>query len=119
MPRPRPRRCAEIVPRILCRELGAKRRQDVISELYAAHAGGQGGARASTSRTRAERGQARGRARAGIVDALATKLSALRLACDAAITVLRVDTIIMSKQAGGPKPRSRARQTTIERRSVR
>lgn len=39
------------------------------------------------------------------MDALATKLSALRLACDAAITVLRVDTIVMSKQAGGPKPR--------------
>ena len=40
---------------------------------------------------------------AAIFDILAIKLEALRLACNAAITVLRVDQIIMSKQAGGPK----------------
>ena len=40
---------------------------------------------------------------AGVVDVLATKLSAVKLAADAAITVLRVDTIIMAKPAGGPK----------------
>jgi T-complex protein 1 subunit theta len=44
-------------------------------------------------------------AAAGILDCLAVKASALRLAAETAITVLRVDTIIMSKQAGGPKPR--------------
>ena len=42
-------------------------------------------------------------AAAGIFDPLTIKLEALRLATDAAITVLRVDQIIMSKQAGGPK----------------
>lgn len=31
---------------------------------------------------------------------------ALRLASDAAVTVLKVDQIIMAKQAGGPKPRA-------------
>ncbi len=31
---------------------------------------------------------------------------ALRLAADAAVTVLKVDQIIMAKQAGGPKPRA-------------
>lgn len=41
----------------------------------------------------------------GIWDHLATKLSAIRLGTDAAITVLRVDEIIMAKAAGGPKPR--------------
>jgi T-complex protein 1 subunit theta len=38
-----------------------------------------------------------------IVDVLATKLSALRLAVDAATTILKIDQIIMSKPAGGPK----------------
>lgn len=41
----------------------------------------------------------------GIWDHLQTKLSAIRLGADAAITVLRVDQIIMAKTAGGPKPR--------------
>eukprot|EP00596_Hydrurales_sp_CCMP1899_P000803 CAMPEP_0119045074 /NCGR_PEP_ID=MMETSP1177-20130426/36764_1 /TAXON_ID=2985 /ORGANISM="Ochromonas sp, Strain CCMP1899" /LENGTH=546 /DNA_ID=CAMNT_0007016203 /DNA_START=72 /DNA_END=1712 /DNA_ORIENTATION=+ len=41
----------------------------------------------------------------GVYDLYATKANALRLAVDAAITVLRVDQIVMSKPAGGPKPR--------------
>lgn len=40
---------------------------------------------------------------AGVFDIYATKMNALRLATDAAITVLRVDQIVMSKPAGGPK----------------
>ena len=42
----------------------------------------------------------------GIVDSLAAKSSAIHLAVDTAMTVLRVDQIIMSKPAGGPKPRA-------------
>ena len=42
----------------------------------------------------------------GIVDVLSAKKSALHLATDAALSVLRVDSIIMSKPAGGPKPKS-------------
>ena len=41
---------------------------------------------------------------AGIVDLLEVKHWALKLAVDASRTVLRVDQIIMSKQAGGPGP---------------
>ncbi len=41
----------------------------------------------------------------GIMDLHATKWWALKLASDAACTVLKVDQIIMAKQAGGPKPR--------------
>lgn len=41
----------------------------------------------------------------GIVDSLAAKMSAVQLAVDCALTVLRVDQIIMSKPAGGPKSR--------------
>jgi T-complex protein 1 subunit theta len=38
-----------------------------------------------------------------IVDLYNTKLSALRLAVDAVITILKIDQIIMSKPSGGPK----------------
>ena len=41
----------------------------------------------------------------GIVDPLALKTWGIRLAADVAVTVLRVDQIIVAKQAGGPKPR--------------
>jgi T-complex protein 1 subunit theta len=39
----------------------------------------------------------------GVYDLLSTKLSALRLAVDAAVTILKIDQIIMSKPSGGPK----------------
>ena len=39
-----------------------------------------------------------------IVDLLSTKMSALRLAVDAVITILKIDQIIMSKPSGGPNP---------------
>merc|ERR1719161_1817762 len=39
----------------------------------------------------------------GVLDLLHTKREAIKMAADAAITVLRVDQIIMSKPAGGPK----------------
>jgi T-complex protein 1 subunit theta len=87
------------VPRILSGNSGQSA-TDGISELYAAHAAGQTGAGVNVEDS-GERGHTVDAAAAGIVDALATKLSALRLACDAAITVLRVDTIIMSKQVRG------------------
>ena len=38
---------------------------------------------------------------AGVLDVAETKMSAVKLAADAAITILRVDQIIMAKQAGG------------------
>ena len=41
----------------------------------------------------------------GIMDLYATKWWAIKLATDAVVTVLKVDQIIMAKQAGGPKPR--------------
>lgn len=41
---------------------------------------------------------------AGILDLLASKSWAIKLATDAACTVLSVDQIIVARQAGGPKP---------------
>lgn len=111
----------EVVPRILAENAGQDP-TDVISALYAAHAGAgagaaAGGAGAADAPAARSAGYAVGvdidgdrstkdAASEGIWDSLPTKLSALRLASEAAITVLRVDTIIMSKQAGGPKPRA-------------
>lgn len=40
----------------------------------------------------------------GVFDLYGTKVNALRLAVEAAITILRVDQIVMSKPAGGPAP---------------
>lgn len=40
------------------------------------------------------------------LDSYASKLNAILLASKAALTVLRVDQIIMAKPAGGPKPKS-------------
>ena len=39
-------------------------------------------------------------------DLYAAKWWALKLATDAAVTVLRIDQIIMAKMAGGPTPRA-------------
>lgn len=41
----------------------------------------------------------------GILDSMETKSWAIKLTIDAVLTVLKVDQIIMSKPAGGPKPR--------------
>jgi T-complex protein 1 subunit theta len=40
----------------------------------------------------------------GVFDHMLAKAEALRLGASAAVTVLKVDQIIMAKQAGGPKP---------------
>lgn len=40
------------------------------------------------------------------MDLYSAKWWALRLATEAAATVLRIDQIIMAKVAGGPKPRA-------------
>lgn len=51
-----------------------------------------------------ETGAARDLGQDGLVDLRATRWWALKLATEAAATVLRVDQIIMAKQAGGPRP---------------
>lgn len=41
-----------------------------------------------------------------VMDVYATKKNAMRLAVNAALTILKVDQIIMAKEAGGPKLRA-------------
>jgi len=88
----------EFVPRTLAENSGQEP-TDVLAALYAAHASGKAGVGVEIT------GEGNGTRETGkeIVDLLHTKESAFRLAVDAAVTVLRVDQIIMSKPAGGGK----------------
>jgi T-complex protein 1 subunit theta len=89
----------EVVPRILA-ENGGLNSTDTISSLYAAHVAGNLKAGVDV-----EQGGIKDMTADDVWDLLTTKYWALKLATDAACTVLRVDQIIMAKQAGGPKGR--------------
>jgi T-complex protein 1 subunit theta len=88
----------EVVPRTLAENSG----QDatlIMSSLYEQHLDGK----APSVGVDINGQKTMDATAAGIVDILSTKESAIRLAVDAALTVLRVDQIIMSKKAGGGK----------------
>ncbi|CAM9994588.1 unnamed protein product [Choristocarpus tenellus] len=89
----------EVVPRILS-ETAGQDPEKVLAALRMAHSKGNVGMGVDVDGDGVinQSGE-------GVVDLMSTKESALRLAVDAAVTVLRVDQIIMSKPAGGPKPR--------------
>jgi len=90
----------EVVPRALANNAGMEA-MDIVSQLYAQHEKGGSGVRVGVDI------EARGvddmATKAGVVDLMAVKRQAIRLAVDAVLTVLRVDSIIQAKQAGGPK----------------
>ncbi|KAK9827683.1 hypothetical protein WJX81_008031 [Elliptochloris bilobata] len=90
----------EVVPRTIAENSGLDATA-AVAALAAAHASGQPAAGLDV-----ESGAPADLAQAGIVDLFATKWWALKLAAEAVCTVLRVDQIIMAKQAGGPKPRA-------------
>jgi len=84
----------EVVPRTLAENAGLDA-TNMIAEMYAAHKAGKSGVGIDVVEG--------GTADCGVQDLLLTKKEAIKLATDAAVTVLRVDQIIMSKPAGGPK----------------
>merc|ERR1719267_190861 len=84
----------EVVPRTLAENAGLDA-TNMIAEMYAAHKSGKTAVGIDVAEG--------GTGDAGILDLLHTKKEAIKLATDAAVTVLRVDQIIMSKPAGGPK----------------
>ena len=92
----------ELVPRTLAENAGLDA-TSVVASLYAAHADttkvSKMGVDVSGDKETIDLCLSE-----GIVDLLEVKHWALKLAVDAARTVLRVDQIIMSKQAGGPGP---------------
>eukprot|EP01134_Creolimax_fragrantissima_P003683 CFRG3683T1 len=98
----------EAVPRTLATNAGADS-TELISKLYAAHkAGGRDIGFDITGESDANLIDAK---EAMILDHLKVKSWAIKLATNAATTVLSVDQIIMAKQAGGPKmPKNAADQ---------
>mmetsp|Transcript_60894 Transcript_60894/g.119409 ORF Transcript_60894/g.119409 Transcript_60894/m.119409 type:complete len:553 (-) Transcript_60894:255-1913(-) len=100
----------ECIPRVLADNSGQDS-TNLVSALYAVHgkAGGTHlGVDIEGANIKAQAGKGAGKgvkdmAASGVFDLLSTKESAIRLAVDAALTILRVDQIIMSKPAGGPK----------------
>jgi len=88
----------EVVPRILAENSGQVA-VDVISQLYAAHEKGETRVGVNID----DGGVCDMSQDSNIVDLLVAKKSAIHLATEAIITVLRVDQIISAKPAGGPK----------------
>jgi T-complex protein 1 subunit theta len=88
----------EVIPRTLAENCSGKT-NEILAGLYAAHGKGQ-----VNDGVDVEEQTVRNAVDMGVLDLLSTKANAIRLATDAAITVLRVDQIIMAKPAGGPKP---------------
>ena len=85
----------EVVPRTLAENAGLDA-ANIVASLYAAHKAGHSAAGIDIVQGKVTNDS-------GIMDLLFTKKEAIRLATEAAVTVLRVDQIIMSKPAGGPK----------------
>lgn len=98
----------EVIPRTLAESAGLDG-TEVLARLYTAHTPGQKGKQSEewTMGVDIENEDHTGTLDAedeGILDLLNTKESAIKLATDAARTVLGVDQIIVARQAGGPKP---------------
>lgn len=99
----------EVVPRTLAENAGLNA-EDVVSALYKAHAEGRSDAGVDIE---SEGGKSAGQGEAGVMSAkqngvlesYAAKDWAIKLATEAAISVLRVDSIIVSKQAGIAPPK--------------
>jgi len=92
-------RALEVFPRTLAENSGQKP-SEVLSSLYNEHKQGKKHVGVNLDGGVVDHAAAA----APVLDCFSAKRSALRLANDAAITVLRVDQIIMSKPAGGPRP---------------
>ncbi|OLL25412.1 putative T-complex protein 1 subunit theta [Neolecta irregularis DAH-3] len=92
----------EVVPRTLAETAGLDA-TDVLSKLHAAHHKNDDGVMGVDIDEQGCGSLVDANER-GILDVLSAKHWAVRLATDAALTILAVDQIIMSKPAGGPKP---------------
>ncbi|RDA92985.1 hypothetical protein CP533_5526 [Ophiocordyceps camponoti-saundersi (nom. inval.)] len=92
----------EVIPRTLAESCGLDA-TEVVSSLYAAHHKGDNACAGVDVENNDESGTLDATDE-GILDLLAPKQWAIRLATEAARTVLSVDQIIVARQAGGPKP---------------
>jgi T-complex protein 1 subunit theta len=88
----------EVVPRTLAENSGNDATL-VVSNLYADHAAGK-----ANSGINVETGEIASALDLAILDHSASKELAIVLATDAAVSVLKIDQILMSRPANGPKP---------------
>ncbi|MGH0167800.1 UNVERIFIED_CONTAM: hypothetical protein FKN15_007428 [Acipenser sinensis] len=89
----------EAIPRALAENSGVKG-NELISKLYAVH---QEGNKNIGFDIEGEGAAVKDMLEAGILDPYLVKHWGIKLATNSAVTVLRVDQIIMAKPAGGPK----------------
>ncbi|KAG8709956.1 T-complex protein 1 subunit theta [Ceratobasidium sp. 394] len=90
----------EVIPSTLAENAGLDM-TEVVSKLYEKHASADGAAWGVDIES--EKDGILDTDKEKIYDSLSAKSWAIRLATEAAVSVLRVDSIIMSKPAGGPK----------------
>jgi T-complex protein 1 subunit theta len=88
----------EVIPRTLADNAGLKA-EEIIAKLYAETT------KSSEFGIDVADGQVKNVKENSILDSMEVKTWAIKLSIDAVLTILRVDQIIMAKQAGGPKPR--------------
>ncbi|KAK7054804.1 T-complex protein 1 subunit theta [Paramarasmius palmivorus] len=96
----------EVIPRVLAENaLGGREGNEVVSKLWGKHEGekGKGGGEVWGVDVEAETDGTLDANAHKIYDTLTVKSWAIRQATEAAVAVLSVDSIIMSKPAGGPK----------------
>lgn len=94
----------ETFPRILAENSGLPA-QEVISLLYSAHGEGKPATMGVDIESNAADPSLLDAAERNILEPLEIKKWAIKYAVDAVNTVLSVDSVIMAKPAGGPKPR--------------
>ncbi|KUI59843.1 putative T-complex protein 1 subunit theta [Cytospora mali] len=92
----------EVIPRTIAESAGLDA-TEVLSRLYAAHTRKEVWTAGVDIENEEDTGILDAQ-EAGILDLMVTKSWAIKLATEAARTVLSVDQIIVARQAGGPKP---------------
>ena len=91
----------EVIPRTLADNSGTNSSLELLSNLFASHQNGQTNAGVDI-----ETGEVIDSLKSGILDGLRCKHWAIRLATDAAVTILKIDQLIMAKTSGGPNPQA-------------
>jgi T-complex protein 1 subunit theta len=92
----------EVVPKVLAKNSGLDA-DETLAALNAAHSKGAKHACVNIDAQGRAKNAVVDAVEAGIYDHLGSKIWALRLAMDAVLTVLRIQHIIVAKQAGGPR----------------
>lgn len=94
----------EVVPRTLAENSGLKER-DILSKLYKEHNKENNPKNFERFGVDIDNSDVADMTQQGVIDLMATRQLGIKLASQAAMTILKVDHIIMKKPSGGPRPR--------------